>query len=231
MIKQNEKSIKNKTTEQKITLYETALTLDNNDINAIKGLAFCYKDLGKIDLAAKYFSMAKRIKPFDRNLYFELGQLEILQKNYIKAIRLFMNAIKLSPDYTEAIIAMAEAHEAISELDMAEMIYLKIFEKKPEMISIYEKLGYLYIKTNNLKKALNCFRELLAIDKNYTEAYFGLATCFDKNGQSVEAKRYYKKYLFQTSSSDKKTVATSRLRALSAPKRTHSVDKSYLKVI
>lgn len=225
------KSIEKSNTEQKISLYSKALELDANDINAMKGLAFCYKDLGKIELAIKYFSMAKKKTPFDRVLYYELGSLEFFKKNYIGAIKLFMKAIKLSPGYVEAIIAMAEAHEEIEEFDMAEMIYLKILEKMPYNLQVYDKMGHLYIKTGDYKKALNCFRDILALDISSTSAYFGMAKCFDEAGKEAEARRYYKKYLSLEPNSVHKNFVISQLEKMRMPKKYTNTDRSHLRVI
>ncbi len=217
--------------EQKISLFSKALELDKNDVNAMKALAFCYKDLGKTDLSSKYFSMAKRKTPFDRVLYYELGSLEFLKRNYISAIKLFMKAIKLSPDYIEAIIAMAMAHEEIEEFDMAEMIYLKILEKRPDDLNIYDKIGHLYIKTGDYKKALNCFRDILSLNINNTSAYFGMAECFKRAGKKPEARRYYKKYLSLEPMSIHRNYVISQLKKMQMPKKAITANKSHLRIL
>lgn len=225
------KSFEKTDIERKISLYEKALELDSSNVNAIKALAFCYKDLGKFDIAAKYFLMAKSQTPFDKVLYYELGSVEFLKKNYIAAIKLFMKAIKLSPDYVEAIIAMAMAHEEIEEYDMAEMIYLRILEKEPYNFAVYSKIGYLYIKTGDYKKALNCFRDILALDINYTDAYLGMAKCFDAADKRAEAKRYYKKYLILEPNTVHKKFVISRLETMRMPKKTLNTAGVQLRVL
>lgn len=225
------KSLEKTNIEHKINLYSKAIELDSEDIGAIKALAFCYEDLGKFDLAIKYFSLAKRKTPFDKTLYFELGKLESARKNYIKAIKLFMKAIRLCPNYIEAIIAMGEAHEKIEEFDMAEMIYLKILEKCPLNIQTYFKLGYLYIRTADYKKAFNCFRDILAQDIQNTEAYYGLAKCFDEAGKEIEARRYYKKYINLEPNSEKRNIVIARLSKMSISKKFKNQTQSFLRLV
>ena len=224
-----EENLKN--TEYNLKTHLKKLKLEGNSAETLKNIAFCYKDLGNINLAIKYFLLAKNLSPFDKTVYYELGKLELLNNNSVKAIKLFMRAIKLSPDYIEAIISMGEAHECIAEYDMAEMIYLKVLEKNPVNKKIYERLGFLYLKTCDYKKAINCFSDILAVDENYSEAYFGLAKCFDETGKIFEARRYYKKYLnIEPFSCHKKFVQT-RLSFLSGPKKILSVNSSHLRVV
>ncbi|MCR4880950.1 MAG: tetratricopeptide repeat protein [bacterium] len=225
------KSLEKSNIEEKINLYINALKLDSEDVDAAKALAFCYKDLGRLDLAIKYFSIAKRKTPFDKVLYYELGKLEYAKRNYVKAIKHFMNAVKLSPNYTESIIAMGEVHEEIEEFNMAEMIYLKILEKSPTNQEACLKLGYLYIKTGDYKKALNCFRDVLAQDTQNSEAYYGLAKCFDEAGKEIEARRYYKKYLNMEPHGEKSNIISSRLKEMSIPKRKTSISRSHLRLV
>ena len=225
------KSLENSNINEKISIHERALELDDKDLQALKALGFCYKDLGKFDLAVKYFSLAKKLVPFDRTLYYELGLSELARKNYIKAIKYFMNAIKLSPDYIEAIKAMALAHVEIEEFDMAEMIYLKILEKKPHDTDDYRCLGNLYIKTCDFKKALNCFRDMLAIDENNAEAYFGLARTLDIAQKHVEARRYYRKYLKLQPFSEYRKFVLEKLEKTKILKKMSVVNSAHLRLV
>ena len=231
MNKLSGKSLENSDIERNINLYSKALELDSNDVNAMKALGFCYKDLGKVELAIRYFSLAKKSAPFDCTLYYELGLLEAEKKNFIKAIKLFMNSIKLSPDYIDAINAMADAHVEIEEFDMAEMIYMKILEKTPCDINVYSSLGHLYIKTGDLKKALNCFRDILSFDENNAEAYLGLAKTLEMANKVIEARRYYRKYLKLSPLSENRKFVLEKLEKTRIQKKSSEIRKTYLKLV
>ena len=189
------------------------------------------KSFFSVEQKIKELNILKKQTPFVKEIYFNLGLLESERKNYISAIKHFMRAIRLNPDYTEAIIAMAEAHVEIEEYDMAEMIYLKILEKKPYNIEIFNKLGNLYLKTQDYKKALMYFREILSLDENYTDGYLGLAKCFDKNGRISEAKRYYKKYAEKAPLSKEKQAVIRRIHELRLPRKTRKSENVFLKLI
>ena len=189
------------------------------------------KSFFSVEQKIKELNILKKQTPFVKEIYFNLGLLESKRKNPVGAIKHFMRAIRLNPDYTEAVIAMAEAHVEIEEYDMAEMIYLKVLEKRPYDIEIYNKLGNLYLKTNNCKKAMMYFREILSFDENYQEGYLGLAKCFDKNGRIVEAKRYYKKYAEKTPLSKEKQIVIKRINELKLPKKLHKNENVSLKLI
>ena len=65
----------------------------------------------------------------------------------------------------------------------------------PENLPAYNALGSLYIKSEMYKNAVNIFRDLLKIKKDYSRAYLGIAISFDKMNSINESLRYYKKYI------------------------------------
>ena len=104
-----------------VDLYKKALKINKENIEALKGISECYQSMGNYPLAIKYYNNIKLLKPFDKTVHYDLGCLEYDNKNYVKSIRHFINAIKLAPEYYDAIYALGQAHEAIEEYEMAEI--------------------------------------------------------------------------------------------------------------
>ncbi len=211
--------------EGAISLYEKALKINKENQDALKGISLCYKFLGKFTDAIKYSTKIKHLTPFEKSIHYELGVLEYNRKNYVKSIKNFITAIKLSPEYYDAIYALGQSHEALEEYEMAEMIYLKIIENRPSYIIAYNRLANMYLKIEDYKKAIRYFREILAINPDFHRAYLGLGIAFDKNEQPVEAKRYYKKYIEMKPFSEDREYVEERLNKL-RPVRTSSEPRS-----
>ena len=204
----------NQNYDESIRMYEKALKIDRNNIEALKGIALCYKNMAQFDKAINFYTKIKHLTPFDKTVHYELGVLEYDRRNYMKSIKNFITAIKLAPEYYDAIYALGQAHEAIEEYEMAEMIYLKIIENRPSYIIAYNRLANMYMKLDDYKKAIRYFREILAINPDFHRAYLGIAIAFDHLEHNVEARRYYKKYLDLKPFSDEKDYIVERLKKL-----------------
>ncbi len=211
--------------DEAISLYEKALKINSENQEALKGLSICYKFLGKFTEAIKYSTKIKHLTPFEKDIHYELGVLEYNRKNYVKSIKNFITAIKLSPEFYDAIYALGQSHEALEEYEMAEMIYLKIIENRPSYIIAYNRLANMYLKIEDYKKAIKYFREILAINPEFHRAYLGLAIAFDKSEHVVEARRYYKKYIELKPFSDDREYVEERLNKL-RPAKTCSEPRS-----
>lgn len=213
----------NKNFEESISMYEKALKIDKNNTEALKGISLCYKNLGKFELAIKYHKKLKSLTPFDKTIHYELGVLEYDKKDYVKAIKNFINAIRLSPEYYDAIYALGQAHEALEEYEMAEMIYLKILENRPSYLMAYNRLANMYLKISDYQKAIRYFKEILAINPDFHRANLGIGIAFDKAQRNNEARRYYKKYIEAKPFSEDKEYVLDRLQKL----RPHRTEKNH----
>ena len=78
----------------------------------------------------------------------------------------------------------------------AEKYYLKSIEILPDYISSLNNLGMIYFSYfNNPEKAIPYLKKAISLDSNYVEAYFNLATCEVKLGQTKIAEKHYLKTL------------------------------------
>ncbi len=221
----------NQNYNESISLYQKALEINKNNLEALKGISLCYKKTGNSNLAIKYYTQIKFAQPFDKTVHYELGVLEYERENYMASIKHFINAIKISPDYYDAIYALGQSHEAIDELEMAEMIYLKIIENRPSYLMAYNRLANLYIKLNEYAKAIKYFREIISINPEFHRAYIGIAIAFDKNEQKYEARKYYKKYLEMKPFSAEKDFILGRLNVMRLAKNVQNKNRSHLTLV
>jgi len=160
-----------------------------------KGLGYAYKQTGFTKSAVEAFNQAKKLTPFDKELYFEVGCCSCMDKKFPKAIKEFKKAIKLCPDYQEAKLNMGLAYELGGNGEQALKLYQDIIAKHPENVAAYNAYGSLNIKLENYSRAIKIFRELLKFDRRYARAYLGIAIAFDKLQKPSYSIRYYKKYV------------------------------------
>ena len=127
-------------------------------------------------------------------MHYELGILYLLCENPHAALREFKNAILLDKKKPEAQIQLAKAHEVLEDAEMAEMIYKRIIEFFPTNISAYNNLANLYLTNERFLEAGIIYKQILKINPNFSQAYFGLGICFEKLGKINDAIRYFRKF-------------------------------------
>ncbi len=210
--------------------YLTAIELDNQNIEAFKGMGLAYKQIGCVKSAVNSFNAAKKLNPFEKYLYFEAGCCYCMEQNYHDAINEYKKALKLCPDYIEARYNLALSYEMIHQYDLAVEQYIILINKKPEFTKAYNNLGSLYMKFNDYKLSLNVFRDLLKHNHDFSRAYLGIAISADKLGESAMAIRYYKKYLNSNPNSDNVPYIIDRLGELNGKRRAYA-EKSHLMLV
>jgi tetratricopeptide (TPR) repeat protein len=179
---------------ESIDEYLNALDFDSNNADAYRGLGISYRHVGYIDNAIEVFHRARKLAPFDKTIYYELGSCYIAKKKPCPAIKSLITAIKLDPMFIDAQFKLAVVHEMIDEDDIAELIYSKIIEVRPSYVAAYNNLGSLYIKLQRHYEAIKMYRRLIRINPDFNGAYLGLAVAYDKAGRTHSAVKYYKKY-------------------------------------
>lgn len=175
--------------------YLKVIKIDNSSIEAYKGLGLAYKQVGCVKNAINSFNNAKRLNPFDKNMYYEAGCCHCMDRNFSKAINEFKKAIKLCPQYFEAKHKLALVYELDGQYDLAVKEYIDIIDNNPLFFQSYNSLGSLYMKLNCYNDSAKVFKDLLRVNSDYIRAYLGIAISFDKLGDKIIAIRYYKKYL------------------------------------
>lgn len=210
--------------------YLAVIELDENNLDAYKGLGLSYKQVGFINSAIEAFNNAKRLNPFDKSLYFEAGCCYCMDKNFKPAIKEFKRALKLSPEFAEARYNLALAYEMSAHNTQAIEEYRKLIEQNPEFIQSYNSLGSLYMKLDNYAEAAGVFKNSLKVNPEFTRAYLGIAISCDKTGNRTGAMRYYKKYLKQKPNSDNIPFIMDRIFELKKQARL-STKKSHLMLV
>lgn len=188
--------------------YLVSLMLDKNNYTACLGASKAYKNLKEYDKAIKHLKKARNIYGFNSEIYYELGLNYLLNADNENARKNFIRTIKLAPENKNAQVKLALTHELFGEEEMAISVYKTIIEKFPYYIPALSNLASLYMEKEDYSQAINLFRKILKINKEYYRAFLGMGICFDKLQKFSYATRYYKKYIaYKPNSQTTKSLA------------------------
>ena len=147
---------------------------------------------GNIDAAVSTYQAGIILDPRYYNLYIALGDIYMADYDIDKAIRSYCDAITLNPEdfraYSKAGIALWEK----DYLEEALVAYHKAVELKPDNEFARNNLGILYLDgLADAQKALEYFEEAIALNPNYTLAYFNAGRASQEMGFTNDAAHYY----------------------------------------
>ncbi len=214
---------------ESIEEYLISLKYDDKNPDTYTGLGYSYKQAGCVKNAMDAFNNAKKLSPFQKELYFETGCCYCIDYEFGLAIKEYQRALKLCPDFLEARFNLAYTYEMDNRNSLAIKEYKKIIEENPGHSKSYNNLASLYMKLDSYKKAIETFKRLLKFDSEYVRAYLGIAISFDKLKDKASALRYYKKYLKYKPDSNNLAYILDRIGELSIDRK--AVKKSHLKLV
>src|SRR5262245_39160558 len=116
--------------------------------------------------------------------YHQLLQLEKAQKCYEQAV-------KLKPNYHEAINNLGTVHYARKNYRRAISQYKRALKYAPEQASVHSNLGTAYFARNELDKALEEFRTALRLDPEIFEHHSTYGVVLQERSVQDRAKYHY----------------------------------------
>ena len=150
--------------------------------------------LAQIDEAERYCKKALELDPKSADAYGCLGIIEFKRGNPRESEELFLNSIDLDPQegsYRDlgALYVTTKRH------DEAETMLKRALENNKDDALAHLELGYLYLQTENLEKALQEFHQAMVIDPNNDESPRAVATVLMRNQSFDEAESVLRKAL------------------------------------
>ena len=94
-------------------------------------LGLSYRHLGRFDEARKYFQEGLKLDPRNASCLFNMGYIEGRQGNQAAAEQLFQQALKSNPDFSEALLELANLRIAGKKFEEAAVLLQKICQSKP----------------------------------------------------------------------------------------------------
>ena len=157
--------------------FQDALELDPEATTIIVSMAECYWKLGKAKKSEELLFSAINLEPNDYEAREMLANQYIFQNRHDKAIEQYRVLAESSDEgNTKYYIALAKLVLSQNNIDESISFFIKAYEKDKSRIDILEEAANLSLRSRQLEKAKNLYKQLIDFDKN--NAYY-LSTYID----------------------------------------------------
>lgn len=147
---------------------------------------------GNVEAAVSTYQAGIILDPKNYDLYIALGDIYMADYDLDQAIRSYCDAITLNPDDARAYSKVGIALWEKDYLEEALVAYHKAVELSPENEYAQNNLGILYLDgLADAEEALEYFEEAIALNPNYTLAYFNAGRASQEMGFTNDAANYY----------------------------------------
>ena len=147
---------------------------------------------GNVEAAVSTYQAGIILDPKNYDLYIALGDIYMADYDLDQAIRSYCDAITLNPDEARAYSKVGIALWEKDYLEEALVAYHKAVELSPENEYAQNNLGILYLDgLADAEEALEYFEEAIALNPNYTLAYFNAGRASQEMGFTNDAANYY----------------------------------------
>ena len=158
--------------------FQDALELDPEASTIIVSMAESYWKLGKAKKSEELLFNALNINPKDNEAREILANQYIYQNKHDKAIEQYRvlaeNAVEGNTKY---LIALAKLVLSQNNINESISLFIKAYEKDKSRIDILEEAANLSLRSRQLEKATNLYKQLIDIDNNnsyYLSTYIDL---------------------------------------------------------
>jgi Flp pilus assembly protein TadD len=160
------------------------------------------QDLGQRCLAAgqtadalKYLTEAEQKNPNDASLEYALALAYDQRELQDKALSHLQKALKIKPDYPEALNALGVIYTKQGKTELARGAFQKAlddpFYRTPQLAAF--NLGMLYEKNGDLQRALSFYQQAVKFKSDYAMAYFRTGQILEQMHRDDEARHAYGK--------------------------------------
>ena len=157
--------------------FQDALELDPEATTIIVSMAECYWKLGKAKKSEELLFNALNLDPEDYEAREMLANQYIYQNKHNKAIEQYrVLAENADEGDTKYLIALAKLVLSQNDINESISLFIKAYEKDKSRIDILEEAANLSLRSRQLEKARNLYKQLIDIDMN--NAYY-LSTYID----------------------------------------------------
>ena len=141
-------------------------------------------------------------------IYNILGLVLHSQKKFSEAIKYFSDAIKMNPEFFNALNNLGNAYFAIGDLKKAEIYYQRALDINPKFVLAINNLGNLRKELQNFDEAIEYYRSALKINDKLAVIHNNLGMALQSLGKFEEANKYFN---LATQIDDKFTMADRNL--------------------
>ena len=147
---------------------------------------------GNVEAAVSTYQAGIILDPNNYDLYIALGDIYMADYDLDNAIHSYCDAVTLNPDDERGYSKLGVALWEKDYLEEALVAYHKAVEINPENAYSQNNLGILYLDgLEDAEESLEYFEAAIALNPNYTLAYFNAGRASQKMGFINDAAHYY----------------------------------------
>jgi type IV pilus assembly protein PilF len=173
-------------------VYSCASVSEKNikDANYHYQIGESYLNDNNIQPAFVEFQKALELNPLDKYSHNALGLIYLMKlEDYPKAIKHFQEALEIDKNFPEAATNLGNTYSQTGQYDKAIQSY-KMAIANPQYkntAKALNNLGMVYYRLSKLDDAISAYKEALKRYSNFPEPYYGLALCYNAEGQYGDA--------------------------------------------
>lgn len=152
--------------------------------------------------ATREFRAAVQANPKEPNAHFGLGYLLWTQMQYPEAIQEFQAELDNTPDYTQAMLYLADAEVRTNRMEEAKPMLEKLVESDPSISMAHLDLGMVYAEAGRKEDALRELNTAATLKPNDVNVHMRLGMLYRSMGKAAEAKVEFNKASSLTKAAD-----------------------------
>ncbi len=132
---------------------------------------------GDVDGAYDCFTRAMKYDPGLVDSYVNLGVVMEIRRNFIKAIELYDEAIRIAPNFHMPWFNKGNCYRETGELDKALECFKKATDLNPDFFNSWLNKGVVLMMSGKYKKAYKSFNRALELNPGDPRAQWGIDHC------------------------------------------------------
>ena len=144
------------------------------------------------EVLADYEELSKR-KNYTAVDYYNLGFLYEQVGGKEEAIRYYIKAVQMKPDYNQALYNLANIYRDTGNYKSAMEAYGRLIHFYPKFAGAYLNMGQIFNALGDEPRARQYYLKVIGLEPDNSEAYFNLGYLSESQGELSDAVNYYEK--------------------------------------
>ena len=171
--------------------YRRILQVNSQHSEALNLLGVIAGQVEKYADAEKLLNRAIALEPTNPHYHFNLACTARARHRHEVAILHFQEAIKLRPDYVQALLFLGDTLREAGNPGAAMDVLNRAWHHAPESPDVLERMGFVAYEKGDLKSAVSFLERTLKINPGSSHAHYGLGLVAQETGDSQAAVRSY----------------------------------------
>ena len=169
------------------TLYQSIITREPNNYDALRHIGILKQDLGNYEDAYNYYIRCIKIRPNGFEALNNLGAIHVRNKNYTLAQKCFEKANSINKDYVPAINNLASLFHKIQNKESALKFSSNALKLQPDNTITKNQYAKALILNSQLDEAIGILEQCIKDNPNDNDTALNLSTAYKEQGDFKKA--------------------------------------------